>query len=281
MSKCKSVRQSLKMRGSACQQRPRSRPCVSRSLLNPKSAHVVSQSQSPHLTCFCILGPRVPDFLLIEPALNSLAFKFICKMLRRTSLLATQVRISSDTARPALRARPMLSLYGGPVIKASAQQRRHISDYPATAQKDTHSKVKDYHGACHCGGIKVHLRTQKTPSELGARACQCSFCKLHGGSYTSDAAGALSIETSGPVNRYRMGTGTAEFLICTNCGVVPAATWKRDDGKLLSVVRVQCLDIRDELEKYTKKWSLDGELANPEERFRRRSRTWTPTDIQK
>lgn len=154
-----------------------------------------------------------------------------------------------------------------------------MADSQARAQKDT--QWKDMHGACHCGGIKVHLRTQKTPPELGARACQCGFCRLHGGSYTSDAAGALSIKTSGPVNRYRMGTGTAEFLICTNCGVVPAATWRRDDGELLSVVRVQCLDKRDELEKYEKKWSLEHELDNPEERFNRRSRTWTPTEIEK
>ena len=156
-----------------------------------------------------------------------------------------------------------------------------MADSPATAQKENHSKELHYHGACHCGGIKVHLRNQKTPSELRSRACQCNFCRLHGASFTSDAAGALSIKTSGPVNRYRMGTGTAEFHVCANCGVVPAATWKRDDGKLLSVVRVQCLDIRDELEKYKKEWSVEHELDNPEERFSRRSRTWTPTEIEK
>lgn len=156
-----------------------------------------------------------------------------------------------------------------------------MADSPARAQEDTQSKEMGYHGSCHCGGIQVHLRTQKTPSELGSRACQCGFCRLHRASFTSDAAGTLSIKTTGPVNRYRMGTGTAEFLICQNCGVVPAATWKRDDGKLLSVVRVQCLDVRDELEKLDKKWSLEHELDSPEERFARRSRTWTPTEIEK
>ncbi|KAJ0107038.1 hypothetical protein J7T55_006916 [Diaporthe amygdali] len=201
------------------------------------------------------------------------------RVLRKTSFLAAQVRNSSGKASPTLRTWPTQSVYRSPVVIVSAQ-RRHMSDSPASVQKDTQSKHMDYHGACHCGGIKVHLRTQKTPSELGARACQCGFCRLHGGSFTSDAAGALSIKTAGSVNRYRMGTGTAEFLICTNCGVVPAATWKRDDGRLLSVVRVQCLDIRDELEKYTKKWSLEHELDNPEERFKRRSRTWTPTEIE-
>lgn len=201
-------------------------------------------------------------------------------MLRRTGFLVAQVRTSTAKVKPALQTWPMQSVYRSPVVNISAQ-RRHMADSPARAQKETQSKDMDYHGACHCGGVKVHLRTEKTPSELGSRACQCGFCRLHGASFTSDAAGAVSIRTSGPVNRYRMGTGTAEFLICTNCGVVPAATWKRDDGKLLSVVRVQCLDIRDELEKYEKKWSVEHELDNPEERFSRRSRTWTPTEIEK
>lgn len=201
-------------------------------------------------------------------------------MLRRTGFLATQARISSGKAKPALRSWPTQSVYRSPTVNVFAQ-RRHMADSPAGAQKHSQSKEMDYHGACHCGGITVRLRTQKTPSELGARACQCGFCRLHGGSYTSDAAGTLSIKASGPVNPYRMGTGTAEFLICTNCGVVPAATWKRDDGELLSVVRVQCLDIRDELEKYEKKWSLEHELDNPKERFKRRSRTWTPTTFEK
>lgn len=200
-------------------------------------------------------------------------------MLRRAGFLAAQVRSPSVMAQPALRTWPARSVYDNSVANAVAQ-RRHMAGSPAAAQKDAQPKNIGFHGACHCGGIKVHLRTQKTPSELGSRACQCSFCRLHGASFTSDAAGALTIQTSGPVNRYRMGTGTAEFFTCSNCGVVPAATWKSDDGKLLSVVRVQCLDVRDEFEKYEKKWSVEHELSAPEERLSRRSRTWTPTEIK-
>lgn len=200
-------------------------------------------------------------------------------MLRTTGHFAAQIRTSSGKIKPALRTWPIQPVYRSTTVSVSAQK-RHMADSPAKAQKDTQSKEMNYHGACHCGGIKVHLRSQKTPSELRSRACQCSFCRLHGASFTSDPEGTLSIRSSGPVNRYRMGTGTAEFHICTNCGVVPAATWKREDGKLLSVVRVQCLDARDELEKYRKEWSVEHELANPEERFSRRSRTWTPTEIE-
>lgn len=200
-------------------------------------------------------------------------------MLRRTGLQAIQVSTRSGNIKPAVRSWPMQPSYTNPIAKVSTQK-RYISDSPAKTGKETQKEV-DYHGACHCGGIKVHFRTKKTPSELGSRACQCSFCRLHGASFTSDASGSLSIKASSNVNRYRMGTGTAEFITCTNCGVVPAATWKRDDGKLLSVVRVQCLSIREELEKYEKRWSVEHELQNPEERFSRRSRTWTPTEFEK
>ena len=106
---------------------------------------------------------------------------------------------------------------------------------------------------------------------------------MHGATFTSDAAGTLSIKASGPVNPYRCGTGTAEFLSCGTCGVVPAATWERDDGKLLSVVRVQCLEggVREELLEYERKWSVEHELEKPEERLRRRERTWMPTSVEK
>lgn len=204
-------------------------------------------------------------------------------MLRGTSLLlATKVPMGSGRAvKPAIRTWPMQFTYRNPV-EGISPQRRHLGDSPSTTQQITQSKETEYHGACHCGSIKVHFRTQKTPAELRSRACQCTFCRLHGASFTSDAAGSLSIvkNSSSIANPYRMGTGTADFLTCTNCGVVPAATWKRDDGKLLSVVRVQCLDIRDELEKHEIRWDLDHELTKPEERFARRSRTWTPTTVQ-
>ena len=97
-----------------------------------------------------------------------------------------------------------------------------------------------YGGSCHCSAIKVALRTSKTGAELGARSCQCSFCRAHGASWTSDPTGALEIEITGPVSRYRFGTGTAEFLICATCGVVPAVIYQ-DDERLLGVVRVDCL----------------------------------------
>lgn len=135
----------------------------------------------------------------------------------------------------------------------------------------------DYHGRCHCGAIKVTLHSSKTPSELGSRTCQCTFCRLHGASWTSDPAGTLTIYTANPLSRYQFGTGTAEFFVCTTCGVAPAVTWESHAGKLFGVVRVQCLGERDDLLANQVKTIYEEETLD--DRLSRRSRNWTPARI--
>ncbi|HEX3350555.1 MAG TPA: hypothetical protein VHS58_20895 [Acetobacteraceae bacterium] len=137
--------------------------------------------------------------------------------------------------------------------------------------------MNSYQGSCHCGAIRVTLRSRKTAAELGARSCQCSFCRSHGASWTSDPAGALDVVIAGNVSRYRLGTGTAEFLVCTVCGVVPAVTWE-SEGRLLSVVRVDCLRERDELLAHATDADFDGEVLA--QRLARRSRNWTPVTVR-
>ena len=134
-----------------------------------------------------------------------------------------------------------------------------------------------YGGSCHCSAIKVALRSLKTGAELGARSCQCSFCRAHGASWTSDAGGALEIEVTGPVSRYRFGTGTAEFLICATCGVVPAVIWQ-DDERLLGVVRVDCLQERSSFLAHAAPTDFEGEGV--EQRLARRSQKWTPAAMK-
>jgi len=141
------------------------------------------------------------------------------------------------------------------------------------------AQTTEHHGSCHCTAVKATFTTSKSPAELGARECQCSFCKLHGGSHTSDPQGTLSIKAApGVINRYRFGTGTADFLLCSRCGVAPAITWRREDGKLLGVVRVQALETRDEILKHERQMNVNAETW--EDRFVRRSRTWTPAIVE-
>jgi hypothetical protein len=133
-----------------------------------------------------------------------------------------------------------------------------------------------YEGACHCGAIRTTFRSAKGPAELGARTCQCSFCRAHGASWISDPLGSLEVRIGGPINRYRFGTGTADFLICSSCGVVPAVLAEMESG-LHGVVRADCLDKRDAFLAAAAPSDYEGEAI--EARLDRRAGRWTPARI--
>lgn len=131
-------------------------------------------------------------------------------------------------------------------------------------------------GSCHCGAISVRFHSEKPSSELGARTCQCSFCQQHGASWTSDPQGSAEVEIAGPVSRYQFGTKTADFFVCRTCGVVPVVVGEIE-GKLLGVVRVNCLEDAKLFLEHTAPMDLDGELL--EARLDRRAQRWTPVKL--
>ena len=53
-------------------------------------------------------------------------------------------------------------------------------------------------GGCHCGNISFMLDWRPEPSEIPARACDCSFCTKHGGVWTSNPKGALRVQLKDP-----------------------------------------------------------------------------------
>ena len=81
------------------------------------------------------------------------------------------------------------------------------------------------HGRCHCGNVRFTLHWQPEPREIPARACGCSFCTKHGGVWTACPGGRLSVTLADPgqVSHYAFGTKTAQFHICSTCGVVPSS----------------------------------------------------------
>lgn len=95
----------------------------------------------------------------------------------------------------------------------------------------------------------------------------------HGGVYTSHAEGQLNVWLSAPtlVNRYAFGTKTAEFFICTRCGVVPFVK-STIDGKDYAVVNVNTFENVDRSELRSSVTDFEGEGV--EERLERRKRTW-------
>ena len=128
-------------------------------------------------------------------------------------------------------------------------------------------------GSCHCGNITFSLDWRPEPAEIPARACSCSFCLKHGGLWTSCPTGSLRITIRQPalVSRYSFGTRTAEFQVCSSCGVVPVVT-SRIDGRLYAVVSVNAFqDVNPVLLKRAAA-RYDGESESA--RLARRKLSW-------
>jgi hypothetical protein len=128
-------------------------------------------------------------------------------------------------------------------------------------------------GGCHCGNIRFWLTWEPEPAEIPARACDCSFCTKHGGVWTSNPQGKLEValEDRGRVSKYAFGTQTAEFHVCSRCGIVPVVT-SRIDGHLYAVVSVSAFEgVAPSLLRRVPA-SFEGEDTHA--RLARRKRTW-------
>lgn len=128
-------------------------------------------------------------------------------------------------------------------------------------------------GSCHCGNISFELDWQPEPSAIPARACGCSFCLKHGGVWTSCPTGSLMVHVrdSARASAYAFGTKTAEFHVCSGCGVVPVVT-STIEGKLYAVVSVNAFDDVNPALLQRGSVSFDGEGTG--DRLARRQRNW-------
>jgi hypothetical protein len=128
-------------------------------------------------------------------------------------------------------------------------------------------------GSCHCGNILFTLDWKADPIEIPARACGCSFCKKHGGVWTSCPTGHLRIDVRRPerVIQYEFGTCTAQFHICADCGIVPVVTSLIAD-RHFAVVSVNAFDNVDAGKLRKVPASFDGEGVD--DRLARRQRNW-------
>ncbi|MEX8517292.1 MAG: GFA family protein [Leptothrix sp. (in: b-proteobacteria)] len=85
-------------------------------------------------------------------------------------------------------------------------------------------------GKCYCGNISFNLDWPGEQPEIQARACTCTFCRKHGGVWTSNPKAVLAVTVIEPelVSEYEFGTQSAQFHVCTRCGVVPLVTSRID-----------------------------------------------------
>lgn len=129
-------------------------------------------------------------------------------------------------------------------------------------------------GRCHCGNISFVLQWRPEPVLIPARACSCSFCLKHAGLWTTCPAGSLRVEVRDASwhATYAFGTRTAEFHLCTRCGIVPVVT-SRIDARLHAVVSVRALeDVDPSLIQPAGSASFDDEAEA--ERLARRQKNW-------
>jgi hypothetical protein len=130
-------------------------------------------------------------------------------------------------------------------------------------------------GSCHCGNIAFELLWEPEPAEIPARACTCSFCTKHGGVWTACPTGTLVVTVADPVlvSRYAFGTRTADFHICSKCGVVPVVT-SDIDGRTYAVVSVNAFQGVDP--SLLKRASVTFDAEDEQSRLARRKRNWIP-----
>ncbi len=134
-----------------------------------------------------------------------------------------------------------------------------------------------FEGACHCGALTASFETRKTPDQIQVRACQCAFCRRRSGKTVSDPEGRLRFQAApGKLNRYRFATGTADFLICRDCGGYVGVV-QEIDGQLYGVLNVAGTDIRALAERPSEPMDYDAETV--QSRATRRQHVWSPAEL--
>jgi len=110
---------------------------------------------------------------------------------------------------------------------------------------------------------------------MPVRKCGCTFCQKHTGVWTShrDAALSTRIVDESVVNKYRFGTKTADFFICSRCGIVPFVL-SRIGNITYAVVNFNTLEDVAGIALSSFATSFDGE--GKDARLDRRRHNWIP-----
>lgn len=136
------------------------------------------------------------------------------------------------------------------------------------------SGTVELRGGCHCGALWLVYHTALPIAETAPRACDCSFCRMHGAAYVSDPVGALTIRVSAVdcLQSYRHGSEAALFRLCGRCGVLVAVTYEQD-GRDYAAVNAGCLDERDG---FAASVDASPQRLSREQKIDRWTRMWVP-----
>lgn len=73
-------------------------------------------------------------------------------------------------------------------------------------------------GGCHCGAVRFRARMPEPP--VPALDCNCSVCAMTGFLHIMVPHGEFELLTGrSALTAYRFGTGAAEHLFCSACGI--------------------------------------------------------------
>jgi len=130
----------------------------------------------------------------------------------------------------------------------------------------------EHRGHCHCGAIGFVFTTAILPAEWAVRRCQCAFCTAHAALSVSDPSGTLRLTHRDPERlvRYQFALRTADFLLCSACGVYIAAV-SRDGTR--GIINTRTLAGSPALPD-PQPMTYDGETESA--RLARRNERWTP-----
>jgi hypothetical protein len=141
-------------------------------------------------------------------------------------------------------------------------------------------RSREYRGSCHCGALGFVYRTALELKDWPVRACQCTFCRAHGGLTTSDPEGSLVFIEHEPamLHRYQFGKRITDFLICRRCGAYIGAAMPAA-GKGFGVVNVRALP--SVFGQLPKPQPMDYDNETRDGRVARREQRWTPLEADR
>jgi len=144
------------------------------------------------------------------------------------------------------------------------------SEVPAAA-------IRAHAGGCHCGALRWEFEGDQDLSALVPRACDCDFCMRHRAAWVSDPDGRLRIRAADPaLQRYRQGSGQAEFLLCRICGVLVAVIARADDGRLLGAANRNAFDAPV---RFGDEAVVSPRVLAPEAKLARWTQVWMPVEL--
>ena len=136
-----------------------------------------------------------------------------------------------------------------------------------------------YEGSCHCGAIGFRYHAAQPPGSWSVRACQCTFCRAHHALSTSDPMARIEFTATSPslLNKYRFARRTADFLVCSQCGVYIGAMIETARGRF-GIINVNALNPVPV--GVAAPVAMEYGAESPKQRIARREQRWSPVGMR-